>query len=103
VAGAAQAAADAPDATDELRLHAGHVLAATANLQLWADEARTLALALSAGEGGEEQARRLLALSAQIQTGLDTNGDGQIAPVPGEAGARVAYEHANFMAGLLPH
>lgn len=103
VAAAAQAAGEAPDATDELRLHAGHVLAATANLQLWAEEARTLALTLSAGEGGEEQARRLLALSAQIQTGLDANGDGQIAPAPGEAGARVAYEHANFMAGLLPH
>jgi plastocyanin len=104
VATAAEAAAAAPDATEELKLHAGHVLAATENLQLWADEARTLALKLSTDESaGEAEARRLLDLAARIQTGLDTNGDGQIAPVVGEAGARVAYEHANFMAGLLEH
>ncbi|GAB4437051.1 MAG: hypothetical protein OHK0015_29470 [Chloroflexi bacterium OHK40] len=99
---AARAAAEANDATDELKLHAGHVVAATDNLARWAAEMRDLALELSQADGaGAEQVRRLLDLAIQIQVGRDSNGDGEVAPVPGEAGALVAYEHANYMAGLL--
>ena len=39
-------------------------------------------------------------LSKQIVRGADTNGDGESAPVAGEGGALVAYEHARYMAGL---
>ena len=42
---------------------------------------------------------RLVTLGQWIQRGDDANGDGEIAPIPGEGGGIVAYEHAQFMAG----
>lgn len=102
VAESAQAAGEAADATEALKLHAGHVLASTGNLRPWAEEVKTIARQLGASErASQSDLGRLLTLAAQIQVGLDANGDGEVAPVPGEGGARVAYEHANFMAGLL--
>lgn len=102
VAEAARAAGAAPDATDALRLHAGHVLVATENLRGWSAELRELAMALAGSEGDQAASPgRLLVLAEQIRVGADLNGDGEVAPLPGEAGALVAYEHANYMAGLL--
>ena len=102
-ADAAQAASDAADSTDAIRLHAGHVLACAANLRGWAEEARDVALRLAQGKGVETAAAdadRLVLLGRQIARGADANGDGAIAPVAGEGGALVAYEHARYMAGL---
>jgi len=98
-AAAARAAETASDATPSIRLHAQHVQICTANLLGWADAARTLALALTRGPDGAA-AERLLALATAISIGIDANGDGQIGPLPGEGGALVAYQHAQYMAGL---
>jgi hypothetical protein len=72
-------------------------------MQEWAVEARTLALQLAqstdlAATG--DAITHLGQLSQWIQRGDDANGDGEIAPVPGEGGGVVAYEHAQFMAGF---
>lgn len=108
---AASAAKGAPDATDSIKAHAEHVRISTENIKQWAAEARDLALQLtqgtdpSAGSGQgtaalKQQAGRLVTLGQWIQRGDDANGDGEIAPIPGEGGGIVAYEHAQFMAGF---
>src|SRR5262249_381665 len=65
-------------------------------------EARDLALALTQAQDAaalKQQTSRLVTLGQWIQRGDDANGDGEIAPIPGEGGGGVAYEHAQFMAG----
>ena len=100
---AATAAKNATDATDAIKTHAEHVLICTENMQEWAIEARDLALQLTQ-DGDVATAKqlsdRLTMLGQWIQRGDDANGDGEIAPIPGEGGGLVAYEHAQFMAGF---
>jgi plastocyanin len=98
---AAQAAENAADATPAIRLHAQHVQICASNLKRWATEARSLAFDLSR-DPDAAAAQRLLQLANAISVGEDTNGDGEIAPVPGEGGGLVAYMHAQYMAGLVP-
>jgi hypothetical protein len=100
---AANAAKSAPDATDAIKAHAEHVRISTENINGWAAEARDLALQLAQATDAaavKQQAARLITLSQWIQRGDDANGDGEIAPIPGEGGGIVAYEHAQFMSGF---
>jgi plastocyanin len=99
----ASAASQAPDATEAVTVHAGHVQVCTTNMQGWATTVRDLALALSQTtdvSAAGAQIDQLLALSTALSLGDDVNGDGHITPVPGECGAQVAYEHAQYMAGF---
>jgi hypothetical protein len=99
---AATAARSAPDTTDAIKAHAEHTRISAENIKQWATEARGLALQLAQGAdiaALKQPAARLLTLSQWIQRGDDANGDGEIAPIPGEGGGIVAYEHAQFMAG----
>jgi plastocyanin len=98
----AAAARGAPDATDAIKAHAEHVRISAENIKQWAAEARDLALALTQAQdvaAAKQPAGRLVTLAQWIQRGDDANGDGEIAPSPGEGGGVVAYEHAQFMAG----
>lgn len=100
---AATAAKDAPDASDSVKAHSEHVLVCAQNMQEWSVEARDLALQLAQltdVQAAATPAARLSELSGWIQRGDDANGDGEIAPVPGEGGGIVAYEHAQFMSGF---
>lgn len=100
---AATAAKGAADASDSVRAHSEHVLICSQNMQQWAGEARDLSLQLTqAGDAAaaKQSADRLAALSQWLQRGDDANGDGEIAPIPGEGGGLVAYEHAQFMSGF---
>lgn len=99
----AQLAADAPGATDEVKLHAQHVQIASDNALEWVDEAIAEALhVISADSVGEAQpfADTLSERTAEILTGRDLNGDGYAAPVAGEGTIATAYEHALFMGGF---
>ena len=99
---AAAAAKSAPDATDAIKAHAEHTRISAENIKQWAVEARDLALQLGQAADAaalKQQAGRLVTLGQWIQRGDDANGDGEIAPIPGEGGGIVAYEHAQFMAG----
>jgi plastocyanin len=100
---AATAAKSAPDATDAVKAHSEHVLICAQNIKQWAAEARDLALQLAQASDAaavKAQADRLVTLGQWIDRGDDANGDGEIAPIPGEGGGIVAYEHAQFMAGF---
>ena len=48
----------------------------------------------------DKPASRLLTLAKWLAVGNDANADGEISPIAGEGGALVAYQHAQFMAGL---
>jgi plastocyanin/uncharacterized membrane protein YozB (DUF420 family) len=100
---AAAAAKSAPDATDAIKAHSEHTRISAENIRQWAAEARDLALAITQAQdpaAASQQAGRLVTLGQWIQRGDDANGDGEIAPIPGEGGGIVAYEHAQFMAGF---
>ncbi len=104
---AALAAAEAADASPAIATHGRHVAVCADNLQTWAEEARGLALKISAASGASEAGQdveRLQTLGRWIQRGQDVDGDGLLVPVAGEGGGLVAYEHAIYMAGfgLLP-
>ena len=103
MADAATAAKAASDASDSVKAHSQHVLNCAQNMQGWAAEAKDLSLQLaqSADAGAAKAgADRLRTLAGWLQRGDDANGDGEIAPIPGEGGGLVAYEHAQFMAGF---
>jgi plastocyanin len=99
----AKLAADAPDATPAIKLHAGHVQIAGENtrvrIQDILDRANTIAKA-----GGltdvQQDVLKILALSQQAIQGVDLNQDEQIEPIPGEGGVLTAYQHAQLMAGI---
>jgi len=100
---AAIAAAEATDATQSIATHGRHVAVCADNLQAWAEEARGLALRIAEAPATAEASEivaRLQSLGRWIQRGQDVDGDGLLAPVAGEGGGLVAYEHAMFMAGF---
>lgn len=100
---AAAAARDAADATEAIKAHSEHTRISAENMRGWATEARDLALKLAQATdatAAKDSAARLVELGEWINRGDDANGDGEIAPVAGEGGGIVAYEHAQFMVGF---
>lgn len=99
----AQTAAAAPDATESIKVHAGHVVIAGDNTRDRLTQIRDLALQVSKvrrAADARDNVQRILALSHQMIDGVDLNGDEQIAPLPGEGGVLTAYQHAQLMAGI---
>jgi plastocyanin len=99
----AELAAKTADATEEIKLHAGHVHIAGDNTQVRTGEIRDRALGLLEARSVADtrsDVQKVLALAQQTIAGLDINGDEQVAPIPGEGGVAVAYQHAQLMAGI---
>jgi hypothetical protein len=101
----AQLAMDAAPRDETVKVHGGHVIASAKNATDWLAEARTLALPVFrapnavAARGSVDRINDLL---TAVLAGRDANRDGRIDPVPGEGGARTAYDHAQLMATLEP-
>jgi len=106
LAGAAQHAVlarDAEGASANVALHAEHVEIAAANASDWAEQLRDLQLQILAVEepaAAGELVAQAAALATTLLEGVDANGDGQIAPVPGEGGIRTMYQHGQLMGGI---
>jgi len=99
----AKLAADAPDATDAIKLHAGHVQIAGENTRVRVQDIHDRADKI--GEAGgisdtQQDVLKILALTQQTIQGVDTNLDEQVGPIPGEGGVITAYQHAQLMAGV---
>lgn len=92
-------AANQPDTTDNIRLHAHHVEIATSNIKGWVSTVNQDALNLRAHPSDTSHVAEIVAFSDHAYHGL-AGPDGQVNPVPGEAGAITAYAHGQFMAGL---
>ena len=99
----AQLAAAAPDATADIKVHAGHVDIAGENTLERVTDIRDRSLSIlnaRAVSATRSDVQRILALGHQTLAGVDLNGDEQISPVPGEGGVLVAYQHAQLMASI---
>ncbi len=99
----AKLAADSPDATDAIKLHAGHVQIAGENTRVRVQDILDRADAIGKAGGisdTQQDVLKILALAQQVIQGVDTNLDEQVGPIPGEGGVITAYQHAQLMAGV---
>lgn len=99
----AELAANAPGATDEVRLHAGHTIIASKNTLLWLDEAIAAAVRILSSDSVAEaqpSADELSQLTADMIAGRDVDGDGAVAPIEGEGAIDIGLQHALLTAGL---
>lgn len=90
-------AAEAPDVTAEVLLHAEHVQISSDNALAWIEDAIGEALRVIASDSAAEAqdaANNLTNLLAATMDGVDANGDGAVAPIPDEGGIVTAYVHA---------
>ena len=100
----ADLAASAADATQNMIVHGGHVKIAATNVGGWTTTLRDqliLILQTSLNPEMEGMIRNAVALANQIENGFDINGNENIEPIPGEGGAKTAYDHAYYMADIL--
>jgi serine/threonine protein kinase len=96
-------AAEAGDATENMQVHGKHVQIATDNIGIWTPQLRdqlTTILGSAFNAEMEGQIRQAVSLANQIRNGIDIDGNENIEPIPGEGGARTAYEHAYYMADM---
>jgi plastocyanin len=99
----AKLAAEAPDATDAIKLHAGHVQIAGENTRVRVQDIHDRAEKIGEASGiadTQQDMLSILALAQQVIEGIDANQDEQIGPIPGEGGILTAYQHAQLMAGI---
>jgi hypothetical protein len=96
-------AAEAADATQNMIVHGTHVEVCTQNMEQWAPQLRDLLKQILQGEMGPDMEpiiRQAAALADEMLEGTDLNGNEQVEPIPGEGGARTAYQHAYYMADI---
>lgn len=96
-------AAEAEDATENIKIHSNHVVISINNMEAWAEELLEMALDIqeeSFGNDMEETLNEMRVLSDKLLFGVDTNGNELIEPIIGEGGGDTAYEHAYYMAEM---
>jgi Anti-sigma-K factor rskA len=96
----ASLAATRSDATDNIREQAGDVEIATNNITGWVTTIEQDVLNLLTNLNNTTHVQEIVTLSDQAHHGVDRDGDSQVNPVPGEAGAIQAYLHGQLMATL---
>ena len=89
-----------PDATNTMRLHARLMSIAISNLKGWVTTIEQDALSLFKNPSDTTKIQEIVTLADNAYHGVDANGDGQIDPVAGEAGALTAYLQGQLMATL---
>jgi hypothetical protein len=93
-------AAQAPDATALIKTHAQHVQVAVTNIKGWVQTIDQDAVNLVKNPGDQSHVDEIAALSDHTFNGQNLDADETIDPVPGEAGAKTAYEHGQLLATL---
>jgi hypothetical protein len=100
-------AAQAADATENIKLNSAKVVICSENMTGWSEQLLAKALQLQKmpfGSDMEPLLKEMTALSIEVVSGVDSNGNGLIEPIVGEGGADTAYEYAYYLAEmpLLP-
>jgi hypothetical protein len=93
-------AAQSPDATDNVRLHAHHVATSAQNVIDRSEMLVAQALGVLAANSSQQAApfaRVAATLANQIIVGVDVNGDGQVFWVAGEGGLNQLSVHMDLM------
>ena len=93
-------AASQSDTTDVIRQHAGEVEAATTNITKWVTTIQSDALKVLNDQADQATINEIATLAEKTHFGFDANGNGQIEPISGEAGADTAYHSGQQMATL---
>jgi hypothetical protein len=99
----AQLAAEAPDATEEIVMHAGHVQVAAENVRVRLTDVRDRALRIAQAPDAEATAQDVLHVMALLQqaiNGIDLNLNERVDPLPGEGGVVTAFQHAQLMVSV---
>jgi tRNA A-37 threonylcarbamoyl transferase component Bud32 len=97
----AQAAAEAPDTTSNIRQQNANLQVCIQNMSEWTDQILPLALELQEMEFGPEMEpilNELSALGKYLSEGVDADQDGDIETLAGECGAFDAYYYGIYMA-----
>jgi hypothetical protein len=90
-----------PDATSTMHQHAALMNIALSNITTWVTTIEHDVLLLRAHPTNLASIQEITSLADDIYHGIDVNGDGQIDPVVGEAGALSAYLQGQLMATLI--
>lgn len=93
-------AAAQPDATAAIRAHAGTIEIAAADIKGWVTTINQDVVALVNNPNDTSKAQEIATLADYAYHGVDTDGDGQINPVRGEAGALSAYQQGQLLASV---
>jgi serine/threonine protein kinase len=88
------------DATPGMHTHAALMNIALTNVNGWVTTVERDLLQLQAHPTNTSSVSEIARLSDIVYHGVDANGDGQVDPVPGEAGALIAYQQGQLMATL---
>jgi len=88
------------DATNVMRQHGALMDKALTNITGWLTKIEQDALLLQVNPTDRSSIQEITALADDAYHGVDVNGDGQIDPVIGEAGALTAYQQGQLMATL---
>ena len=91
------------DATPNMIANGDYVKVCTNNVSDWTAQLRVQLIEILKNPDSlnEETVRQVAALAKQIRTGVDVNGNEKVEPIPGEGGARTAYEYAYYMADMF--
>jgi hypothetical protein len=89
-----------PDATNTMRLHAKLMAIALSNNKEWVTTIEQDVEYLSSVPTDLARVQEIMILADEAYHGVDVNGDGQVDPVAGEAGAMTAYLQGQLMATL---
>jgi len=96
-------AADAVDATGNIKTNSAHVIACAENMRVWSEQLLKLALQLQDmpfGAGMEPIIKEMRLHAENTLFGVDSNDNRLIEPIMGECGADSAYEYAYAMADM---
>jgi hypothetical protein len=88
------------DATKSMHQHAALMDIALTNVSGWVTTVEQDALQLRAHSNNLASIQQIVSLADDAYHGIDANGNGQIDPVAGEAGALTAYQQGQLMATL---
>ena len=90
-----------PDATSTMHLHAALLDVSLSNITGWLTKIEQDALILQTHPTDIAPLQEIVTLADDAYHGVDVNGDGQIDPVKGEAGAVTAFLQGQLMATVL--
>lgn len=92
----------APDAThvEHIQMHAGHVITSATNMQEWLATVDQDAINILAGQHNADKGQEVAHLTDVALNGQNLDNDETVDPVPGEAGAKLAYQHGQLLALL---
>ena len=89
-----------PDATNAMHVHTALMDISLSNINGWLTTIDQDALILRTHPTDASKVQEIVRLADYAYHGVDVNGDGQIDPVPGEAGAITAFRQGQLIATL---